>query len=122
MRGLTSNQSDSQADFIALRIIDNLIRFNQSFRLSQVAIKANMGKYKKKGSGEKLVEGVYGKDDEINDALQNIIDKVEINDALQNIIDNVETNDKAAKKEEASTKIKNAMLTKGWVTRKSPNI
>ena len=46
---LSSNQSDSQADFIALRIIDNLIRFNQSYRLSQVAIKANMGKYNKKG-------------------------------------------------------------------------
>ena len=46
---LTSNQTDTQADFLALRIIDNLIRFNQSFRLSQVPIKANMGKYKKKG-------------------------------------------------------------------------
>jgi len=45
----TSNQTDNQADFLALRIIDNLIRFNQSFRLSQVAIKANMGKYNKKG-------------------------------------------------------------------------
>ena len=40
-----SNQSDSQADFLALRIIDNLIRFNQSYRLSQVSIRANMGKY-----------------------------------------------------------------------------
>jgi len=46
---VTSNQTDNQADFLALRIIDNLIRFNQSFRLSQVAIKANMGKYNKKG-------------------------------------------------------------------------
>lgn len=43
---LTSNQTDSQAEFLALRVIDNLIRFNQSFRLSQVPIKANMGKYK----------------------------------------------------------------------------
>ena len=42
---LNTNQTDNQADFLALRIIDNLIRFNQSFRLSQVAIKANMGKY-----------------------------------------------------------------------------
>jgi hypothetical protein len=41
---LTSNQTDNQADFLALRVIDNLIRFNQSFRLSQVPIKANMGK------------------------------------------------------------------------------
>ena len=41
---LNTNQTDNQADFLALRIIDNLIRFNQSFRLSQVAIKANMGK------------------------------------------------------------------------------
>ena len=41
---LTSNQTDSQADFLGLRIIDSLIRFNQSFRLSQVAIKANIGK------------------------------------------------------------------------------
>jgi hypothetical protein len=56
---LTSNQTDSQADFLALRIIDNLIRFNQSFRLSQVAIKANMGKYNKKGSGVKFVGGVF---------------------------------------------------------------
>ena len=56
---LTSNQTDSQADFLALRIIDNLIRFNQSFRLSQVPIKANMGKYKKKGSGVKFVGGVF---------------------------------------------------------------
>ena len=46
---LNTNQTDNQADFLALRIIDNLIRFNQSFRLSQVAIKANMGKYNKKG-------------------------------------------------------------------------
>jgi len=46
---LNSTQTDNQADFLALRIIDNLIRFNQTFRLSQVAIKANMGKYNKKG-------------------------------------------------------------------------
>ena len=46
---LNTNQTDNQADFLALRIIDNLIRFNQSFRLSQVPIKANMGKYNKKG-------------------------------------------------------------------------
>jgi len=46
----TTTQTDNQADFLALRIIDNLIRFNQSFRLSQVAIKAKMSKYKKKGS------------------------------------------------------------------------
>ena len=47
----TSNQTSNEADFLALRIIDNLIRFNQSFRLSQVAIKANMGKYNKKVGG-----------------------------------------------------------------------
>ena len=46
---LNTNQTDNQADFLALKIIDNLIRFNQSFRLSQVPIKANMGKYNKKG-------------------------------------------------------------------------
>ena len=45
----TATQTDNQSDFLALRIIDNLIRFNQSFRLSQVAIKAKMGKYKKTG-------------------------------------------------------------------------
>ena len=58
---LTSNQTDNQADFLALRVIDNLIRFNQSFRLSQVPIKANMGKYnkKKKGSGVTFVGGVF---------------------------------------------------------------
>ena len=42
---LNTNQTDNQADFLALRIIDNLIRFNQSFRLSQVPIKSNMSKY-----------------------------------------------------------------------------
>ena len=47
----TATQTDNQSDFLALRIIDNLIRFNQSFRLSQVAIKAKMGKYKKKTGG-----------------------------------------------------------------------
>ena len=143
---LSSNQSDSQADFIALRIIDNLIRFNQSYRFSQVAIKANLGKYNKK-----LVGGVYETNELDKNNIQyfskqpskyyikhgdvwlhrldfkklkekEVKDKVEINNTLQHIIDNVETNDKAAKKEEASTKIKNAMLTKGWVTRKSPNI
>jgi len=45
---LNSTQTDSNSDFLALRIIDNLIRFNQSFRLSQVPIKASMGKYNKK--------------------------------------------------------------------------
>ena len=56
---LNTNQTDNQADFLALRIIDNLIRFNQSFRLSQVPIKANMSKYNKKGSGVKFVGGVF---------------------------------------------------------------
>ena len=61
---LNTNQTDSQADFLALRIIDNLIRFNQSFRLSQVAIKANMGKHKKKkGSGVTFVGGVFTKEE-----------------------------------------------------------
>ena len=60
---LNSNQTDSQSDFLALRVIDNLIRFNQSFRLSQVPIKANIGKYKKKGSGVKFVGGVLGKEE-----------------------------------------------------------
>ena len=59
---LNSTQTDNQADFLALRIIDNLIRFNQSFRLSQVPIKANMGKYKKKGSGVNFVGGVFSHD------------------------------------------------------------
>ena len=56
---LNSNQTDSQSVFLGLRVIDNLIRFNQSFRLSQVPIKANMGKYKKKGSVVKFVGGVF---------------------------------------------------------------
>jgi len=60
---LNSTQTDNQADFLALRIIDNLIRFNQSFRLSQVAIKANMGKYNKKGSGVTFVGGVFTKEE-----------------------------------------------------------
>ena len=61
---LNTNQTDSQADFLALRIIDNLIRFNQSFRLSQVAIKANMGKHnKKKGSGVTFVGGVFTREE-----------------------------------------------------------
>ena len=59
---LNTTQTDSQADFISLRIIDSLIRFNQTFRLSQVAIKANMGKpnKNKKGSGV-FVGGVFTK-------------------------------------------------------------
>ena len=60
---LNSTQTDNQADFLALRIIDNLIRFNQTFRLSQVAIKANMGKYNKKGSGVTFVGGVFTKEE-----------------------------------------------------------
>ena len=62
---LNSTQTDSNSDFLALRIIDNLIRFNQSFRLSQVPIKANMGKYnkKKKGSGVTFVGGVFTKEE-----------------------------------------------------------
>lgn len=37
-----NNQTDNRADYLGLKIIDSLIRFNQSFRLSQIGIKANM--------------------------------------------------------------------------------
>ena len=60
---LNTNQSSNESDFLALRIIDNLIRFNQSFRLSQVPIKANMGKYKKKGSKEQEDEAKKQEDE-----------------------------------------------------------
>jgi hypothetical protein len=50
-----NNQTDNIADFLGLRIIDNLIRFNQSFRLSQVAIKANMSRSDKKDEDDELI-------------------------------------------------------------------
>ena len=95
---LSTNQ-DNQADFLALRIIDNLIRFNQSFRLSQVAIKANMGKYNKKGG---MIEQEQKEEKELKEKAR---DTKNAQGLLENITKGLEKKaDKVKKEQEEEAK------------------
>ena len=109
---LNTNQTDNQADFLALRIIDNLIRFNQSFRLSQVPIKANMSKYKKGG----MIEQEQKEEKELKEKEKSKAKDTKIAQGLlDNIIkDAVKKADKV-KKEQKARDTKNALenITKG---------
>ena len=104
---LNSTQTDSNSDFLALRIIDNLIRFNQTFRLSQVAIKANMGKNNKKGG---MIEQESKSEKELKEKEKSKAKDTKIAQGLlDNIIkDAVKKADKV-KKEQKARDTKNAL-------------
>jgi hypothetical protein len=102
-----NNQTDNRADFLGLRIIDNLIRFNQSFRLSQVAIKANMSRSDKKDDkkddddmkGGMVTRSKRGVHEEEKAEEKNLIQKT-----LENLTQKKQ--EKKPKKEEKATDIK----------------
>ena len=109
----TSNQTSNQADFLALRIIDNLIRFNQSFRLSQVAIKANMGKYNKKGGTiPELSESSQKKKQSTEKAKE--AKEAEDDEWIKNKLKQYEAEEKANKKSKAQKAI-DALLPRNFI-------